>query len=102
MVVDALAPGIVRLSAVIIQHHKTPLPWDNPETQRGAFSIMMVADGMAQNGHQAISSHYAVSSVTADYDKSHNSYAKCIYRATNVKQNILEAGLEVGNPLVPV
>ena len=27
MVVDALAPGIVRLSAVIIQHHKTQLPW---------------------------------------------------------------------------
>ena len=64
---------------------------------------MMAADGKAQNGHQAISSHHADSSVTADYDKSHNSYyAKLIYRATNVKQNILEAGLEVDSPLLPL
>ena len=64
---------------------------------------MMVADGMVKNGHQAISSHHVVSFVTADYDKLHNScYAKCIYRATNVKQNILEAGLEVDSPLLPL
>ena len=45
--------------------------WDSPETHREAYAIMVVADVIALNMHQAISNHQAVIPATTDYENSH-------------------------------
>ena len=50
------------------------LRWYASETHREAFTIMMVADVLELNRHQATSNHHVVSSATRNNDSSYESY----------------------------